>query len=144
MIHIHLIYTAAVRGRTSPGEAAPERNITMDAPEVEQDLKLQRTSPDLLADLQHSLEPFLWKSTRSGKKRIRRRVRTRETDRLVNLVRSSMSVRWMLISFSLSRSKSCHNSSIPILTSSFPFSQMPSSPTCEHIPWTILRYILSC
>jgi hypothetical protein len=58
----------------------------MDAPEDDQDVKLQRASHELLADLQASLDPFLWKSTRSGKRKIRRRVRVRETDRLVALV----------------------------------------------------------
>ena len=58
----------------------------MDAPEDDQDVKLQRASHELLADLQTSLDPFLWKLTPLGKKRIRRRVRVRETDRLVALV----------------------------------------------------------
>ena len=58
----------------------------MDAAEDDQDVLLQRTSPELLADLQNSIDPFLWKVSKSGKWQIRRRVRVRETDRLVNLV----------------------------------------------------------
>jgi hypothetical protein len=60
----------------------------MDAPEDDQDVKLQRASHELLADLQTSLDLFLWKITPLGKRRIRRRVRVRETDRLVALVLS--------------------------------------------------------
>ncbi len=73
---------------------------TMDAPEDEQDIQLQRSSPELLADLQSSLKPFLWKTTKSGKTQIRKRVRVRETDRLVNLVFSSSPTysEWPLIS----------------------------------------------
>jgi len=59
----------------------------MDAPEDEQDVKLQRKAADFIADLSKSLHPFLWKTTKSGKEGIRRRVRVRDTDRLVNLVR---------------------------------------------------------
>jgi hypothetical protein len=58
----------------------------MDVPEVEKDVKLQRKSADFIADLSKSLKPFLWKTTKSGRPSIRRRVRVRETDRLVNLV----------------------------------------------------------
>ena len=73
---------------------------TMDAPENEQDIQLQRSSPELLADLQSSLRSFLWKTTKLGKIQIRKRVRVRETDRLVNLVFSSSltSSEWSLIS----------------------------------------------
>jgi hypothetical protein len=52
----------------------------MDIPE-DQDIQLQRASSELLVDLQTSLKPFLW---RDGK--IRRRVRAKETDRLVALL----------------------------------------------------------
>jgi hypothetical protein len=58
----------------------------MDAPEDEQDVKLQRKAADLIADLSKSLGPFLWKATKSGRSATRRRVRIRDTDRLVNLV----------------------------------------------------------
>ncbi|TVY40914.1 Tubulin-specific chaperone D [Lachnellula subtilissima] len=58
----------------------------MDAPEDDRDIKLQRASADLLADLESSLKPFLWKSTSSGKAKVRRRVRVRATDRLVILL----------------------------------------------------------
>lgn len=58
----------------------------MDAAEDDQDVKLQRASADLLADFQNSLNPFLWKTTKSGKTRIRDRVRVRDTARLVNLL----------------------------------------------------------
>ncbi|KAG0649301.1 Tubulin-folding cofactor D [Hyphodiscus hymeniophilus] len=58
----------------------------MDAPEDDQDVKLQRASHELLADLGASLNPFLWKRTQSGRRKIRRRVRVREADRLVALL----------------------------------------------------------
>jgi tubulin-specific chaperone D len=57
----------------------------MDAPEDEQDVKLQRKAADFIADLEKWLEPFLWKTAKS-RRAIRRRVRVRDTDRLVNLV----------------------------------------------------------
>jgi hypothetical protein len=59
----------------------------MDLGELEQDVKLYRTSPELLGDFKKSLEPFLWKISKSGKRLIRSRVRIRDTDRLVALVR---------------------------------------------------------
>ncbi|PMD47951.1 hypothetical protein L207DRAFT_479337 [Hyaloscypha variabilis F] len=58
----------------------------MDAPEDEQDVKLQRKATDFISDLSKSLHPFLWKTTKSGRTAIRRRVRVRDTDRLVNLL----------------------------------------------------------
>ncbi|KAE9364067.1 hypothetical protein N431DRAFT_390307 [Stipitochalara longipes BDJ] len=58
----------------------------MDAPEDEQDVKLQRKATDFITDLSKSLHPFLWKTTKSGRTAIRRRVRVRDTDRLVNLL----------------------------------------------------------
>jgi hypothetical protein len=63
----------------------------MDAVE-DADLQVQRTSPALLAEIRDSLEPFLWrvdqcKDGSGGRRlRIRRRVRTKETDRVVALV----------------------------------------------------------
>ncbi|KAH7385139.1 armadillo-type protein [Cadophora sp. MPI-SDFR-AT-0126] len=53
----------------------------MDAPEVEQDVQLERSAPNLLADLGQSLQPFL---RRDGQ--IRRTVMSSDTDRLVNLL----------------------------------------------------------
>ncbi|RDL35861.1 uncharacterized protein BP5553_06473 [Venustampulla echinocandica] len=58
----------------------------MDAPEDDRDVLLQRSSAELLADLESSLKPFLWKTTVSGKVQIRRGVRIRETNRLVDLL----------------------------------------------------------
>ncbi|KAH6673464.1 tubulin folding cofactor D C terminal-domain-containing protein [Halenospora varia] len=58
----------------------------MDASEIDRDVLLQKSSAELLADLETSLEPFLWKTPSSGNPRIRRRVRAREADRLVGLV----------------------------------------------------------
>lgn len=60
----------------------------MDAAEDEKDVVLERQSADLLADLERSLRPFLWRTVRGEQREgIRRRVRVRDTDRLVNLVR---------------------------------------------------------
>ncbi|KAH8820117.1 tubulin folding cofactor D C terminal-domain-containing protein [Xylogone sp. PMI_703] len=58
----------------------------MDAAEEDQDVKLQRASAELIADLHRSLQPFLWKTTTDGKLHIRRRVRSREADRLIALL----------------------------------------------------------
>jgi hypothetical protein len=59
----------------------------MDAVEEEQDVQLQRASADLLTDFEHSLKPFLYRHSADGTARIRRKVRAREADRLVALVR---------------------------------------------------------
>lgn len=64
----------------------------MDAAADEQDVTLQRASADLLADLTQSLTPFLWRQSPQGGLRIRKRVRARETDRIVALVYSSKSL----------------------------------------------------
>ncbi|CZT43419.1 related to tubulin-folding cofactor D (chaperone) [Rhynchosporium secalis] len=53
----------------------------MDAPEVEQDIQLEKAAPNYLADLGQSLPAFL---RRNGK--VRRNVRTSETERLVSLL----------------------------------------------------------
>jgi hypothetical protein len=74
------------RHRPKEKDSNCRRVHAMDAPEEDQEVKLQRASQDLLADLQQSLDPFLWKTTASGKRKIRRMVRVRETDRLVALV----------------------------------------------------------
>lgn len=58
----------------------------MDASEVDRDVLLQKSSAELLVDLETSLKPFLWKTPSSGNPRVRRRVRAREADRLVGLV----------------------------------------------------------
>jgi len=58
----------------------------MDVAEDDRDLQVQRASPDLLADIQSSLPPFLWRSLPSAQRKIRRRVRVKETDRIVALV----------------------------------------------------------
>ncbi|KAK0101839.1 hypothetical protein ONS96_005817 [Cadophora gregata f. sp. sojae] len=53
----------------------------MDAPEIEQDVQLEKSAPNLLADLGQSLQLFL---RRNGQ--VRRNVRSSDTDRLVNLL----------------------------------------------------------
>lgn len=59
----------------------------MDATEDEKDDQLQRQSADLVADLERSIRPFLWKKVQGGKcTGIRRKVTARETERLVALV----------------------------------------------------------
>jgi hypothetical protein len=54
----------------------------MDAVEVEGDVKLQKASAELLADLTRSLPPFLRKPDGAGKQQLRSRVRKLETYRL--------------------------------------------------------------
>lgn len=58
----------------------------MDAAEEEQDVQLQKASSGLLGDFDRSLKPFLWRTTDGGKLRIRRKVRARDTERLLRLV----------------------------------------------------------
>ena len=64
----------------------------MDAPEEDLDIKLQKISGDLIADLDKSLRPFLrtpkqqQQQQHDGKKTVRSRVRTRETERLISTV----------------------------------------------------------
>jgi len=60
-----------------------------DAPEEDKDVVLQRSSAESLRDLKDSLEGFLWKTTKSREKEIRNRVRVKDTNRLVNLVKTS-------------------------------------------------------
>ncbi|KAG9241211.1 tubulin folding cofactor D C terminal-domain-containing protein [Calycina marina] len=62
----------------------------MDVPE-DADLQVQRASPDLIVDLHISLEPFLWRTDTAAPagvrtRRVRRRVRAREADRIVALL----------------------------------------------------------
>lgn len=59
----------------------------MDAAEDDCDVQLQRYSADLIADFKASIGPFLYRNNPDGSRKIRRRVRTRETDRLIGLVR---------------------------------------------------------
>lgn len=61
-----------------------------DLGDLERDEKLYRTSPQLLHDFQNSLGPLLWATSRSGRQQIRRRVRSKDTDRLVNLVETHL------------------------------------------------------
>lgn len=63
------------------------KSSKMDAADDDQDVKLQRASADLLEDFKSSIGPILWKTTKSGKRQIRSHVRSRDTSRLVNLVR---------------------------------------------------------
>lgn len=56
----------------------------MDAPDEEQDVKLQQMSHDLIADFDRSLLPYLRKPTGNGETTIRSRVRVRETTRLIS------------------------------------------------------------
>lgn len=60
----------------------------------DQDLKVQKSSPELIAELRRSLARFLRKSKGNGTVpipgRVRRLVRTRKTDQLIWLVRLSV------------------------------------------------------
>jgi hypothetical protein len=60
----------------------------MDAPQVERDIKLQRVSSDLLAELVDSLPGFLWRrdSSNGDLRHVRRSVKQRETARLITIV----------------------------------------------------------
>ena len=64
----------------------PTLSTKMDLGELEQDEKLYRASPELLLDFKTSLGSLLWTASRSGQVQIRRRVRVKDTDRLVGLV----------------------------------------------------------
>lgn len=59
---------------------------TMDAPEEDLDIKLQKISGDLLKDFNASLRPFLRKGKVAGKSHVRAYVRTREAARLTSSV----------------------------------------------------------
>lgn len=56
----------------------------MDAPDEEQDVKLQQMSHDLIADFGQSLNPYLRKQDSHGGTILRSRVRVRETTRLIS------------------------------------------------------------
>lgn len=58
----------------------------MDAPEDDLDIKLQRISSDLIVDFDRSLQPFLRKPDNAVGSRVRSRVRSRETTRLISNV----------------------------------------------------------
>ncbi|KAM3065340.1 hypothetical protein ACMFMG_011536 [Clarireedia jacksonii] len=57
----------------------------MDAPELEEDVRVQRNSAQLLADFEQSLNPFLYNTT-ADNALLRRRVRISDTERLVSLL----------------------------------------------------------
>lgn len=59
------------------------RAWTMDAPEEDLDIKLQKISGDLIADFDRALPPFLRKPDGAGGTVVRSRVRTRETHRFI-------------------------------------------------------------
>jgi hypothetical protein len=61
----------------------------MDAPEEDLDIKLQKISSDLIAEFDKSLQPFLRKPDGAGGSRVRSRVRSRETTRLISTVSPS-------------------------------------------------------
>jgi hypothetical protein len=63
------------------------RLTTMDAPEDDLDIKLQKISGDLIVDFDKSLRPFLRKPDGAGgTASVRSRVRARETERLISSV----------------------------------------------------------
>ena len=59
----------------------------MDAAEDDRDVQVQKASADWIEDFETSLPQFLYRQQPDGSKKIRRRVRQRDTDRLVGLVR---------------------------------------------------------
>lgn len=60
----------------------------------DQDLKVQKSSPELIPELRRSLARFLWMSNGNGtvpvRRKVRRLVRARKTDQLIRLVRLSV------------------------------------------------------
>lgn len=58
----------------------------MDVAADEKDVRLQKASAELIADLDTSLKPFLWRTDEAGVLSLRRNVHTRELGRLINLV----------------------------------------------------------
>ncbi len=68
----------------------------MDVADDDKDVQLQKYSSALLADFESSLPLFLWKNVRNEdghSRRIRQRVRIRDTDRLIGLV-GQLSTLW--------------------------------------------------
>ena len=57
----------------------------MDVPE-DQDVKLQRSSTDLLLNFRNSLPRYLWSSDSHGARRVRKVVRQTTTEDLLQLV----------------------------------------------------------
>ncbi|KFY36565.1 hypothetical protein V495_07782 [Pseudogymnoascus sp. VKM F-4514 (FW-929)] len=55
----------------------------MDAAEDDRDIKLQKLSSTFIADFELSLHPFLYRTTADGTPKVRRNVRAREADRLL-------------------------------------------------------------
>lgn len=55
----------------------------------ELDVKLQRVSADLIADLNSSLRPLIWKVTAAGIYVLRSEVRERDLSRLLNMVETN-------------------------------------------------------
>lgn len=58
----------------------------MDITEDEPDVKLQHDSTELVSELNTSLQPMLWKTSKSGKKMLRARVRDRDLSKLLNII----------------------------------------------------------
>ena len=58
-----------------------------DVAEEDNDVRLQRACADLIADFEASLTPFLYKQAADGTPKIRRWMRKKELERLVQLVR---------------------------------------------------------
>ncbi|RKF60171.1 Tubulin-specific chaperone D [Erysiphe neolycopersici] len=58
----------------------------MDITEDEPDVKLQHDSAELVSELDASLQPMLWKTSKSGKKTLRARVRDRDLSKLLNII----------------------------------------------------------
>jgi hypothetical protein len=61
----------------------------MDAAEDDRDIKLQKLSSTFITDFERALHPFLYRTTPDGTTKVRRNVRAREANRLVDLVRPS-------------------------------------------------------
>ncbi len=116
----------------------------MDAPEEDLDIKLQKISGDLIADLDKSLGPFLrtpkqqqqQQQQHDVKKPVRSRVRTRETERLISTVHlppfpstSTGRVDSTPKHSSSTPSRNFPNSSTPTCPSGSPLSATPTSTT---------------
>lgn len=63
-----------------------QHNLSMDAAEDDREVQVQKASADWLKDFETSLPSFLYRLQPDGSRKIRRRVRQRDTDRLVELV----------------------------------------------------------
>lgn len=100
----------------------------MDAPEEDKDVLLQRSSEDILSELQTSLKSFLRKTE---KKKVRRHVRVRETQGILSLVCPTSTTTLHLLTWRISSniSRSSLNSSTRISKISFLSYPMPFSNT---------------